>query len=370
MRQKTTTNGALVTLVVACVLVGGLLDLSAATRPVEREWTWQPLATGGFADAGTYQMGALSMVEFDGHLLVSTIGFSTGGNEPGVWRRGDDLSWQRVFAVDDRIAVGPMVEFNGSLYTAVDRNRLQRSTAGVEWQEVSSFGSGANLVAVVNGSLLAAKYPFSGAELWTSADGETWTKMVTGGFGDINNTSVAAIAGADGVIFVGTVNHETGGEVWVSNDGGFNWAQSNEDGFGNADNRRVADLHIRPSGELYAAADNYYGGATVWKKASASAPWELVTGDAFGTHGIVVEGFTEFGGDLWVGVATNVNVGGQVWRLAPDGAWHAVVVGGISDPHNEHIMSILPLGDSLVFGTYNMNGGCEIWQMSPTAVSR
>ena len=56
----------------------------------------------------------------------------------------------------------------------------------------------------------------TGAEVWRSSDGTTWTQVNTDGFGDSNNGGAYSMAVLGSYLYVGTRNTSTGAEVWRS----------------------------------------------------------------------------------------------------------------------------------------------------------
>ncbi|MGA9351423.1 MAG: hypothetical protein WBW48_21805 [Anaerolineae bacterium] len=56
----------------------------------------------------------------------------------------------------------------------------------------------------------------TGAEVWRSPDGTTWTQVNADGFGDVNSQAVAFMAVLGSYLYAGTYNEATGAEVWRS----------------------------------------------------------------------------------------------------------------------------------------------------------
>ena len=100
----------------------------------------------------------------------------------------------------------------------------------------------------------------TGTQVWRTADGIHWYQSNQDGFGDAENYCSYCMAVFENYLYVGTGNEIA--RVWRTKDGVM-WEQANSDGFGDSDNKRVHSFKV--FGEyLYAGAGNKKG-AEVWR---------------------------------------------------------------------------------------------------------
>jgi hypothetical protein len=195
--------------------------------------TWEQANTDGFGDANNER--AASMTVFDGYLYVGTKNSATGSE---IWRTADGTSWTQAnsdgfgSAANDRTyALAP---FGGYLYAGT-RNRS------------------------------------TGGQLWRTADGTTWESVITDGFGDTDNDTINVLAALGDDFYAGTARGSgatTGAELWRSSDG-TSWTQVNSDGFGMATNEQINCLAAFGS-YYYAGVRNENIGGQVWRTSSIS----------------------------------------------------------------------------------------------------
>ncbi len=167
--------------------------------------TWLPAADSGLGDRSALAIGALA--EKDGWLYAGT---GAGDQLPGgsststgaeIWRREGSEPWQRVLAgglgdPDNRDVIAMQV-FDGQLYAGVE-NRARRSNADGQLIETSA-----------------------GGELWRSADGRSWQRIVQGGFGDSDQSGIGPLTAFDGRLYAGTsgIDGSTSPQLWRSASG-------------------------------------------------------------------------------------------------------------------------------------------------------
>ncbi len=133
------------------------------------------------------------------------------------------------------------------------------------------------VMAVFEGNLYAGLSNMeTGAELWQTSNGTTWTQVNVDGFNDTNNRRVITLAEFDGQLYAGTQNYNPslgvsfGAQVWRSPDG-MTWEKVVDAGFGDADNWGVGGLVVyrvrfTPSPTSYHYADpTETKGMEVWR---------------------------------------------------------------------------------------------------------
>ncbi len=140
------------------------------------------------------------------------------------------------------------------------------------------------------------------------------------------------------------------------------WAQVNNDGFGDNLNRRSQSMAVYGS-YLYAGADNENTGCEVWRYDGSN--WTQVNNAGFGdvqnwaTHNMIV-----FNSYLYVGTANDVIRGGtgcELWRY--DGSnWTQINSDGFGTTENIQVHALAVYGPYLYAGTTNSNTGCAVWE--------
>ena len=121
------------------------------------------------------------------------------------------------------------------------------------WEQVNSdgFGDGNNMeairLAVYDNYLFAStENQATGGEVWRSANGTEWDQINVDGFGIVSNTIVFVEGSFNGYLYVGTKNKGTGAELWrcTTCDGSI-WTRVVSNGFNDPNNETVAN-HTRP----------------------------------------------------------------------------------------------------------------------------
>jgi len=251
---------------------------------------WEQVAAAGLGDPYNYSVSALA--EFDGNLYLASGNWppAIGGGGDGVeiWRSssGDAGTWDQVN--DDGFDQGPtwmdetMEVYAGRLYVGLGR------------------------VVGADGSL---------AELWSSADGTTWTPVFTDGLGDAGNGFVASMAEFRGSLVIGLRNNTTGGQVWRW-DGGPDWTALISDGLGDPDKQRPYGL-IEYDGQLVLVFGKWSTGAEVYQSADGLA-WQQIAAGGWGDGNNQMAAYFDkaivlYRGSLYIGTL-NTEDGGEIWR--------------------------------------------------------
>ncbi len=139
------------------------------------------------------------------------------------------------------------------------------------------------------------------------------------------------------------------------------WEQVNINGFGNLRNDSVSSLAFF-SDTLYAGTINFDTGGEIWRMGN---PWTaVITGGLGYAYNVGIDHLIEFKGDLYAGTWADTVNGGEVWRY--DGlGWTRVVSGGFGDTGNAEALHFAVFGDTLYASTFNWTGGGgEIWYSS------
>jgi len=161
--------------------------------------------------------------------------------------------------------------------------------------------------------LYAGTYDSSGkgAQVWRMDNAGNWQQVANGGFGDSTNGGVDHLAEFKGSLYAGTWNwacddpdcntgHSTGGQVWRSADGK-NWDKVVDAGFGDSSNGEAYRFAVF-GGQLYAGtwADSINHGGEIWRSSTGnSGSWARVVSNGFnGDKGNAVNAFEVFNGSL------------------------------------------------------------------------
>lgn len=290
---------------------------------------WRQANINGFG--GRYSGDVLSLEVFDSQLYATSGNWWIGAQ---VWRMETNGDWTAVTEpgfgsvyTTTNPAIPDMAVFDGQLY------------AGTAW-----WGG-------------------VGAQIWRSADGETWTQIEAGGFGDVDNFALTPFGIFDGMLYVGTHNIVDGMQIWRSATGDSDdWTQVATAGNGDVDNF-IATSFIEFQDALYAVVENITDGAEIWRTEQGLDWTRVITGGFGDSDNIHTGGFAIFAGELYVGTYNDVT-GGQIFRTADGTIWEAVIEDGFGDVNNYAIEMVFSYGGNLYAGTINEITGIEIWQSS------
>jgi hypothetical protein len=205
---------------------------------------------------------------------------------------------------------------------------------------------------------------------------EGWTKVVSGGFTDRNNSYAPATIEFKGYLYLSTAanesgfmfskSHKLGGDIWRSQDG-VKWEQVGTPGLGNTHNMSFSFVTFHD--KLYAIANNINDhGIEIWVSDDGQRFAQIEKG-GFGDAGNVWANGFVFNNRLIVGVSGAAS-GAQIW-VSDDGlAFRQAVSGGLGDKGNTGfspvgITAVIAqpvLNGKLYIGTSNPSTGGEIWR--------
>lgn len=248
------------------------------------------------------------------------------------------------------------------------------SAEPLDWELINleGFGNTNNFsafsVAEFNGVLYVGTHNITqGCEIWRF-DGPTasdWTAVSgANGFGDSQNQIAYSMAVFNGLLYVGARNNSSAGlEIWSYDGADWTFVQ---DGAGLGD----SDLKI-PASMVVFGGNLILGTGNSWTNDKAKifrfngTSWAQMNTDSFGdTQNRQCRILAEYGGALYAGTYNNQG-GGQVWRY--DGPtsndWTQVAVGGFGEgPDNLDVRSLCSFSGKLFAGTANTATGCQIWE--------
>lgn len=255
--------------------------------------TWTPIANRGFGNPNL-ATSAPHMVVFQGTgdtspYLYAGIGSHGAGYKAEVWRipytSTNPSDWVKIIDFDtvsttitDSVdLISYFCLWNNKIYFGTNaKGQLWESTDGTHFTQNTGvgygFGINANIVlssiAVFNDTMYITTTNMQGGQLWRSGDGVSWQKITGNAFGKgvaVNELrSLRASFGKLWVTGYTDVNYSNGTPIWKSSDG-FNFTQSNADGFGNINNNGQNAVVIGFGNHEYFGGPNYQDGGQVWR---------------------------------------------------------------------------------------------------------
>ena len=170
----------------------------------------------------------------------------------------------------------------------------------------------------------------------------------------------------DDVLYAGTYNAETGGQIWTSTGNGV-WSQLTGDGFGNPYNVGI-DHFFKFDDKVYVSTwANDTEGGELWRIDSPTE-WTRVVEDGFGdpTNGEIWH-LTEFNDQLYATTWSYTDTHGvEMWRSpsGDQGTWSQVVDNGFNgDVNNMTILNTAVFDGYIYASTWNYVTGGEIWRI-------
>lgn len=350
---------------------------------------WRQININGFGDLQT--QSAVALAEFRGDLYVGTSTWR-GAGERRIMRSHDGKQWEEVlgsaFGASYNYRVNHLIEFKEQLYAGT-RNwnwdteqeegaAIWRSADGTTWSPVVTDGFGDPIngqihqFAVFSDTLYAGTWSYGthGAEIWRSSTGNSgeWTRVVDNGLGNGSNGAVMSFEVFHGVLYAAIYNTDHGAEIWRT-ENGVNWTKAMTGGFGDADNGGVFSL-AQFHGALYAGVHNYQEsdnpGAELWRCQQCDGnDWQQVPiAKGFGeVDNFAIEGLFPFGDALYAFTGNAVS-GMTIWRTNDGTNWQQVGENGLGDNNNYYPYydnSVTTWRGQLYVGTWNDANGGELW---------
>jgi hypothetical protein len=273
---------------------------------------------------------AASMAVFGTDLYVGTEDSSGApGSGCEVWRTSDGFSWSPVvgggapvpagFGSSNNTRASSIAVMGNKLYVGTWNSggcEVWQSQDGVAWTNRvgggapvfpnpgSGFGSGSNTQAPAMASFSASTERLyvgtqnaAGCEVWRSADGTQWSRVVgaTGsppdpgpGFGNANNQGALSMRVFGRNLHVGTDNSNDGFDIWRTVDG-INWINSATQGFSGSNNDKATAMVVNGT-TIYAGTQNQKTGCEVYRENVAITSLGTTSGKQGETLNVVVYG--------------------------------------------------------------------------------
>ena len=284
---------------------------------------------------------------------------------PG-WQRENKPGFQ-----NENNAITALEVFNGQLYAGTANWQsgasLWRSADGLSWSRTSpmglsdAYGAGNPAVldlAVFQGKLYATLgYGSNPGQIWRSADGAAW-EQVSGTELAAPNRLAFVMAVYNNQLYFATAGGGIGVQVWRSPSGDAgSWVRVAEGGFGDTDNRSSVCLAVF-GGKLYVGAHNSVEGTALWSYDGST--WAAANTAGFGdSRNTALNGLAVVGDALYAAVGHSAT-GGQVWRLQ-NGSWTQVVADGFGSTANASVNGLFAQGSQLFAVTENQTSGLQVW---------
>jgi len=268
---------------------------------------------------------------FDGYLYASTLYRAQGG---ALWRSPDGLSWSPVITRNPGLyqVYSPMQVYSGSLYLVANTTGLTQTSEvwqtgdGLAWQVNSPGNFDAYTLAPFDGRLYAGgkDRPAGNGALWYT-DGITWTQALHDLGAPVTSTIISLVEYQD-ELYAARLNQGYARpylDLWHSPDGE-HWTAI--PAATQAINSQAGTL--MSSTALFALDEQLFlftydpnQGGDVWLTSNGS-DWEQVGFDGWGDlHTRGANGrnsMVDFQEHLWVGPATTMGSGGQLWLYLPE----------------------------------------------------
>jgi hypothetical protein len=214
--------------------------------------TFQRTVSEGLGDKqNTGFMTVREQPILDGRLYIGTTNPGTGGE---IWRTADGLQWERVADIglerSSNTSLNPYLVFDNKLYAigttagALDKLKgieVYRSADGVSWAKVVTDGFSQGKERNVTGTLVAFQgrlylttntmdprvlipgHPAErmaprGFQLWVSDDGTRWTQVGNDGFG-ASTTLYGVMSVIGDAAYLSAFDYHKGSQLWRSADG-------------------------------------------------------------------------------------------------------------------------------------------------------
>jgi hypothetical protein len=208
----------------------------------------------------------------------------------------------------------------------------------------------------------------SGTLVYRSPSGDplSWTRVITSGFGDSNNTNFKDMQVFDQHLCGGTQNQATGAQVWCTSNG-TTWQQVNRSGFGDTNNYFIWSSHVFQDA-LYIAVihrDEFFDTGRLYRTTSLSdtLAWSEVY------SGAQVELLGDFREHLYIATRTPAGVIIQRSASGDAGSWQRVSnVGMDGSTANRSVLSdgAAVYREALYIAVSNEESGFQVWRTTGT----
>jgi hypothetical protein len=220
------------------------------------------------------------------------------------------------------------------------------------------FGSGPDCPEVTcffsygNSLYAGTRNPATGGEVWYY-DGTSWSRLGAAGFGDPHNVSVTALSSNGSYLYAGTENSTTGCELWMYS--GATWSKIGSDGFGHPHNTKVSLV----LNTYYVGTENASEGCEIYRINGSNV--DLLSAGGMGNPANTCATAAYNYNGVFFGTE-NAATGCELYRNPGGGTTTFTLIGsgGLGDPGNTRVSSMVVTGQDLNVATRNDATGAEV----------
>lgn len=362
---------------------------TAVTVPV----TWTKRIEDGFGlpqgeIEGSGVKGIVSLASFNDQLYAGASAWFNYG-ERRLSRSDDGQAWEEMIGVDFErwynYEIKSLEEYSGYLYVGTSNfwgegvtegAEIWRSADGVTWSVVVTGGLGDAQQATIenlaefDGHIYASTSNVTdtqGAEIWRSADGLEWDKVVTGGLDNENAANIRALYVYSRTLYAAVANYADGAEVWRSEDG-LTWTHVLTGGSDIVSGSNPPSVNALADfdAHLYAYVTGRNGVLLLRCQACDGTDWDQANEPGFGNPDNLYRGSLVATEDALFAIIGNGESGLEVWRTTDGDEWEAVATGGFGDANNIYSIgqgAATVFADRLYVGTWNEAAGGQLWSL-------
>ncbi|MDY6853747.1 MAG: hypothetical protein SWO11_03410 [Thermodesulfobacteriota bacterium] len=181
------------------------------------------------------------------------------------------------------------------------------------------------------------------------------------GFGNISNRYSWSMKVFNNYLYVGTRNHDDGGEIWRYD--GTDWENVVSGGFTSMNNTGFRNMAVL-NGAIYAGTNNEISGAELIRSFDGTN-WEVVIDNGFGNmENASIRGMKVFIGYLYIGLQNTADGPGQLFRTEDGTNFTPVTLDGFGNTDNASIHTLEVFNGRLYAATKNREGGLQVWRNS------
>lgn len=341
---------------------------------------WLQINLNGFGLRATRNAGPIE--EFQGQLYAGAVNWDQGAQ---IWRANSSWDWTPVSqpSFGEETLTGSIIDlivfdnqlYAGTAWTDGKPGQIWRSADGTTWNKVLDMESidpenvSVYSFAIFDGKLYASMFSDTGvhgAELWSTTTGASGQWSMAHRWTDTNQISLISMQVFDGFLYGVIENKVTGLEVWRSPDGA-NWNLVTGDGFGNSNNVYPGGMVIF-DGDLYVTTVTNNGSSGEIWRSSNGTDWEQVDTTPFQSdlHRSVISPIV-FNKTLYVFVEHDEGL--QTWMTTDGENWTMAAPSGFGTRYNSWSAlgtnSVAIYNGSIVKGTWNETMGGQLWKMLP-----
>lgn len=191
---------------------------------------------------------------------------------------------------------------------------------------------------------------------WEAMVNSTQTGVRSPGFGNEHNILVTSMTTFNGYLYTATYNDSQGTEIWRTNNG-TDWAQVNDDGFGNH-TTSAAVLGVFQN-QLYAQRSLIAGGVRVYRTSNGT-DWEIAKSNLSANISVATTSVV-YNNVFYVG-GYGAGVQAVVFASTNGTTWTQINADGFGDVDNINVQAMVVFDNSLYVGVLNSTDGAEIWK--------